>query len=56
MIALHCDWHQCNSWQRAPFDRFLVLASADGGQNHFCCTDCVMLWAAQFEPVTSVEM
>lgn len=55
MIALHCDNPGCDTWQRAPFDAFLVLASNDG-QNHFCSIDCVMFWTARFEPQTSIEL
>jgi len=55
VIALHCDNPGCDSWQREPFDAFLVVAG-QGGQNHFCSVDCIMFWAARFEPKSVVEL
>jgi len=53
VIALHCDNPSCNAWQREPYDSFLLLAG-HGGHNHFCSVDCVMFWAAQFEPKETI--
>jgi hypothetical protein len=50
LLALHCDYDQCDSWQREPSQSFLVLTGQDSKDNHFCSVDCIMHWAAQFGP------
>ena len=56
MIALHCDNPDCDAWQREPFESFLALRGQDSRDHHFCCTDCILKWAAQFDPKESIAL
>ena len=46
MLAHHCD--HCGTWQRAQtsFPPFLIVTEGDEVIGHYCCYDCLMLWAA----------
>jgi hypothetical protein len=58
MIARHCDGIGCDTWQRNNSrlpDEFLTVASHDEIW-HFCCWDCLLKYAARFEPVEVIEL
>lgn len=55
MIGLHCDAKECDTWQREkpdiPVEMFTVIGNhAHPGTLHFCSTDCILRFYAQFEP------
>lgn len=54
--ALVCDGPDCNSWS-LDMDLFLtVKRSVMTDELHFCLWDCVLRYAAQFEPTEIIEV
>lgn len=49
--TFYCDEKDCNTHaiMLAQHSCFLTV-TGDGGSWHFCCWDCLMKYAAQFEP------
>lgn len=55
--AYHCDRDGCDSWQHVGgIEPFLTLNHSDD-ENHFCCLDCLTIWAAAHsEPTEAIEV
>jgi hypothetical protein len=53
--AYHCDRDGCDSWQRVGgIEPFLTVNHAAETIGHFCCLDCLTIWAAAHSEPTEI--
>jgi hypothetical protein len=52
---LHCDAKDCDTHGSDAYPHWLTV-SGDGEPLHFCAWDCLMKYAAQFDPPTVIPL